>query len=119
MANATAVAIDWASASVKDSRLTVAFSEPPPKGWADELESVIARLRTTGRGWGEISAGKRKLHVEAVQSGAEEDLRHFLESAVLQANAALELEREPDEGDGADEPAGPDEAMAAVFRSFA
>jgi hypothetical protein len=117
MANATALAIDWASASVKDRRLTVALSEPAPKGWSDELERVIAQLRTTGRGWGEISAGKRKLRVEEVRGGAEEELRHFLESAVLQANAALELE--PDAGDGADEPAGPDEAMAAVFRSFA
>jgi hypothetical protein len=116
MANATAVAIDWASASVKDRRLTVALSEPPSKAWSDQLERVIAQLRTTGRGWGEISAGKRKLHVEEVASGAEEELRHFLESAVLQANADVPVE---DEGDSEDERSDDDQRMTEAFRSFA
>ncbi len=77
---------------------------------------MIARLATTGRRWGEVSVGKRKLHVDDVQDGAEDDLRHFLESALLQANAAVGAEP----GDPADpEEGGPDAEMASVFRSFA
>jgi len=110
------VEIDWASASVSDARLTVALSGPAPKGFMPQLERVIARLATSGHRWGEISAGRHKLHVEDVQPGAEADLRHFLESALLQANTALGAEP-ADSPDGAED--GPDEQMASVFRSFA
>ena len=110
------VEIDWATASVKDGRLSVVLSGAPPKGFAAQLEHVIARLATSGHRWGEVSTGKRKLHVEDVESGAEDDLRHFLESALLQANAAVGSES--DESPDAAEP-GPDEQMASVFRSFA
>jgi len=110
------VEIDWASASVSDARLTVALSGAAPKGFTPQLERVIARLATSGRRWGEISAGKHKLHVDDVQPGAEADLRHFLESALLQANTALGAEP-ADSADGAQD--GPDEQMASVFRSFA
>jgi hypothetical protein len=110
------VEIDWGSASVKDARLTVALSGDAPKGFTGQLERVAAQLTTSGHRWGEISAGKRKLHVDDVESGAEEDLRHFLESALLQANAAAGAE--PAGSKDGEEP-GPDERMAAVFRSFA
>jgi hypothetical protein len=116
VSGARAVEIDWATAAVKDARLTVALSGSPPKGFAGELEHVIVRLATAGRPWGEVSVGKRKLHVDDIQSGSEGDLRHFLESALLQANAAVGAEP----GDAPDEAAaGPDEQMAAVFRAFA
>jgi hypothetical protein len=109
-----AVEIEWASAAVEDGRLTVSLSGAP-KGFADELEAVVARLGDHGRGWGEVSVGKRKLHVEDVEQGAEEALRHFLESALLQANAAIGATADEPEDD---EPSGPDAEMASVFRSF-
>jgi hypothetical protein len=115
--NARAVEIDWGTASVKDARLSVGLSGAPPKGLGEQLEHVIARLATTGRQWGEISVGKRKLHVDDVQHGAEADLRHFLESALLQANATVGAE--PADSPDDDPDAGPDEEMTSAFRSFA
>jgi hypothetical protein len=108
-----AVVIEWGSASVSDARLSVELSAPRPKGWSDRFEAVVAQLATRGQRWGEVSLGKRRLHVEDVTAGAEEDLRHFLESAVLQANAAVGAEP------GEDKETGPDADMAARFRSFA
>jgi hypothetical protein len=113
---ARAVEIEWASASVEDAQLSVSLSHPRPKGWSAKLESVLAQLGGHGRGWGDVSLGKRKLQVDGLTPGAEEDLRHFLESAVLQANAAAGVQQDDDEDD---EPSGPDEEMTAVFRSFA
>jgi hypothetical protein len=110
-----AVVIEWRSASVSDARLSVELSAPRPKGWSDRFEAVIGQLAARGHGWGEVSLGKHKLHVDDVTPGAEEDVRHFLESAVLQANAAVGAEPE---GDGDDE-SGPDAEMAARFRAFA
>jgi hypothetical protein len=116
---ARAVEIEWASASVEDARLSVELSDRP-KGWSGKFESVLSQLGGHGRGWGDVSLGKRKLHVEEVDPGAEEDLRHFLESAVLQANAAVGLEPgSGEDDDDDDEPSGPDEEMTATFRSFA
>jgi hypothetical protein len=114
------VEIDWATASVKDARLSVALSGDAPKGFGGQLEHVIARLATSGRRWGEVSAGKRKLHVDDVERGAEDDLRHFLESALLQANAAVGADADADGSESSDagEP-GPDEQMATAFRAFA
>ena len=111
---AHAVEIEWGSASVSDARLSVELSAPRPKHWAERFEAVIAQLGATGRGWGDVSLGKRKVHVEDVQPGHEEDVRHFLESAVLQANAAVGAEPQDEEDE-----AGPDAEMAARFRSFA
>ena len=113
-----AVAIEWDTASVSDGRLSVELSKPRPKGWNEQLESVLAQLARPGHAWGEISVGKRKVHVDDVTPGTEEDLRHLLESAVLQANAAAGATEEPDE-DQDDGASGPDDEMAATFRSFA
>ena len=111
--------IDWASATVKDGRLSVALSGDRPDDWADRFEHVIAQLAHGAGGWGEVDLGKRKLHVEDVEPGAEAELRHFLESAVLQANAAT-VGTEPGEAVEEDEPSDtPDGRMTAVFRSFA
>jgi hypothetical protein len=109
------IGIDWASADVVDGRLTVAFSQKPPKEWRKRLEAVLERLPRAGGGWAEIKVKKRRLRVDAVQPGAEADLYHYLDSALLQANA----------GDGAEdeEPASPrsqrDAALTEAFRAFA
>jgi hypothetical protein len=113
-----AIAIDWRSASVRDGRLTVPLTEPAPAEWQEGLGAVIGRLRRTGRGWGEIEVSERELGVDGVRPGTESDLHHFLESAVLQANAdrgaGEEDSEEEDEAGGSDE----DRRMTEAFRAF-
>jgi hypothetical protein len=109
------IGIDWGSAAVDGGTLTVPFTAKPPAEWIDQLGQVIARLQRGGGGWDGVEVAKKKLRVDGVRPGAESDLRHFLESAVLQANADL---AEDDGGDGA-ERSGADREMTDTFRSFA
>lgn len=86
------------------------------------MREVIERLGREGppRRWGAVKVTRGRITVAHVADGAEADLRHELESAVLQANADL--------GAGADAGAQPvgrdagpsrDERMTAAFRGFA
>ena len=108
--------IDWSSAEVDDGRLTVAVGGRRSSAWTERLEEVLERLGRGGNRWGEIEAGKKKLRVDAVERGAEADLRHFLETAVLQANAD-EPPKEAKKSGG--ERSEADQEMMDVFRSFA
>jgi len=111
-----AIEIEWGSASVDGARLTVALTGKPSKDWREAFERVFERLGSRGSGWGDIELAKRELQVDAVEPGAENDLRHLLESVVLQANASIGAEPGDDE---AEERSGPDEEMTERFRSFA
>lgn len=114
--NPAPIEIDWSTASVQDGRLTVAFTDKPSAEWSERLEEVIERLQRPGVGWGAINVSKKRLRVDAVEPGAESDLRHLVDSAVLQANA----DRERDEDDERDvERSERDQAMTDAFRSFA
>jgi hypothetical protein len=108
--------IDWRSATVEDGRLTVPFAGRPDAGWRERVEHVLGRLDGGGSGWGAIEVGKRKLKVDAVSPGSESDLRHLLESAVLQANADLPADEEEEADDG---PSPADREMTEAFRAFA
>jgi hypothetical protein len=110
--------IDWGSASVDDRSLTVALAGEPSKEWVERVERVIERLHAHGgdSGWGEIKVSKKKITVKDVADGAESDLRHLLESAVLQANA--DLAPEEDEGE-TDKRSEADQQMTEAFRAFA
>ena len=109
-------AIDWSEASVDDGRLTVPFAGKPPKAWTDRVERVVESLRRTGSGWGEIEVGRKKLRVDAVSPGSEGELRHFLESVVLQANTDVPAEDEESDGEERSEV---DQQMTETFRAFA
>ena len=111
------IAIDWASAEVSDGRLTVAFTEKPPKDWTERLQEVIDRLAQHGTGWGSIEIAKKKLHVDAVQPGSEGDLRHHLESALLQANADTNVDTDDDKATSSRSEG--DQALTDAFRAFA
>jgi hypothetical protein len=111
--NEQEVGVDWGAASVTDARLTVPFTSKPSSEWLERLEHVITRLSHGGSGWGEIEVAKKKLRVDDVAPGAESDLHHFLESAVLQANAQGSGEEDAEE-----ERAGPDQEMTDAFRAF-
>jgi hypothetical protein len=111
--------IDWGSAEVDGGLLTVPFTGAPTPDFKDQLSDVIRRLGRGG-GWGEVKVTKSKLRVAAVEEGAEPDLRHFLESAVQQANANLATDEEDgDEAAAEGERSEADEGMTATFRAFA
>jgi hypothetical protein len=112
------VQIDWGSASVDDGKLTVPLEGEPSKEWAERVERVLDRLHSHGSGWGEIKVGKQKLTVSDVAGGSESDLRHLLESAVLQANADLAPD-DDDDSPEADERSEADQQMTDAFRAFA
>ena len=108
--------IDWATASVRDGRLTVEIAGDPGGEWSDRLEEIVERLDRPGSAWGKASVESSTLSVKDVEEGAEADLRHLLESAVLQANA----EFAPDDDDENDDAgSAEDRAMTAAFRAFA
>jgi hypothetical protein len=115
--------IDWSTAEVRDATLTVSVSGDAPDDWTDYVSGVLERLdRGTSR-WGDIEVEDDEFQVEAVRRGAESDLRHLLESAVLQGNAHFDLgDDEDDERDDAEEDEDDDDhdrQMEEVFRSFA
>lgn len=108
--------IDWASAEVKGGNLEVALAGEANAEWAERVQAVVERLDRPGSAWGATKVTKAKVTVEAVSTGAEQDLRHLLDSAAQQANADFAPEVQDDAGDG---PSEEDSAMTEAFRSFA
>jgi hypothetical protein len=107
--------LEWASAEVKDAKLTVELTGESPEGWKESFERTVTLL---GDGdWGEVALKKGKVQVSDVAPGSEEKLRHHLEAIVAQANAAHE-EDEDERSDG-EEPEGPDAEMTERFKAFA
>jgi hypothetical protein len=119
--------LDWGQAKVKDGKLTVSLAGDPPSGWNDTLEKTAALL--SNGDWDTVRMKKHTVTVEGVRPGAEDKLRHFLESVVQQANATHEPDEEDegsDEESGGeeneqqpDEPGNEDSEMTERFRSFA
>jgi hypothetical protein len=118
------VTLDWSSAEVKKSKLTVALDGEVPKGWRRSFEATVRLLG--GGDWGEIQVKRDTVRVSDVEPGSEEKLRHHLEAVVQQANADHEPdESEEDEAPDAvqsepgagDEDEGPDAEMTERFRS--
>ena len=102
--------IEWSSAEVSDGTLTVALSEKTSKEWRERFTGVLERLGGDG-----IEVKKEKVVVSGVEPGKEGDVRHLLESAVLQANADLAPDEESDD---ADQPSDEDRDMTKIFRAF-
>jgi len=122
------VTLNWSTAKVEDSKLTVDLDGELPSGWKDSFDAV-ARLLASSAEWGEVSLkGKKSVRVADVSEGSEERLRHFLESVVAQANADhtpddsdRDEDAEDDEDEGGDDDrdaASPDDEMSERFRSF-
>jgi len=113
--------IDWASAQMEDGALTVELTGKGSKAWKARFENVQALLDTPHATWGEVRLNKSAVKVAGVQQGVEPELRHFLESVVLQANSDTQPETPEDdaETDDASEESDLDEQMTATFRAFA
>ena len=111
--------IDWSAAEVAGGDLSVPLTGEPSKEWTARVAEVVERLKRGGGGWGEVKVGRKAIDVADVEAGAEGDLRHFLEGAVMQANAdfAPAPEAQDEDGDGAASEA--DGEMTGAFRAFA
>lgn len=119
------VGVNWATAQVDKGNLNVELDGELPRGWKKSFERTVRLLG--GGDWGEVRIKKGNVRIAGVMPGTEEKLRHFLDSAVTQANAdhrESQPARSGDEGREGDEaPAGerddPDAEMTARFRAFA
>lgn len=106
--------IDWNTAQVQGRQLSVTLEGKLPKDWAKRFNSVLSVLGQNSSGWGEIAAHKSKITVAEIQEGSEADLRHLLESVVLQANAGSE----PPQSTDVDARTDQERAMTERFRGF-
>jgi hypothetical protein len=122
MAALTQRSIEWGSAEIEDATLTVELGGANSKAWKQRFESVLALLETPHSRWGEVHINRKAIQVADVQPGTETELRHFLESVVLQVNSELPKPEEPEqdaEGETVDEATQADRRMTAAFRAFA
>jgi hypothetical protein len=112
--------IAWDSAQIEDATLTVELTGSASKAWKARFEGVLALLDTPHGGWGEVHLTKKAIEVADLQQGSESELRHFLESIVLQANSdtAPDTSQHDDDSEE-DHGSDPDEQMTATFRAFA
>lgn len=118
------VSVDWSSAEVHDGKLEVELRGEVPREWKESFGRTVALL--PGGDWGKIQLKKNRVLVDGVAEGSEDRLHHFLESVVLQANSALnENKDQTGEGAEADDDADDDQTdpqgaeMTKRFRSFA
>jgi hypothetical protein len=111
------IAIDWSTAQVRERELRVAFAEPISKPERERMTVLVRRLERPGEPWKTIAVKKTQLIVGEIADGAEDAVRHFLESLLLEVNAATA----DDDADGADREQVDkrDQRMTDAFRSFA
>jgi hypothetical protein len=121
--------LDWSTAEVKDSKLTVQVDGDLPDGWQDTFNTTVKLLG--GGAWGEIKLDEQKAEVSDLTPGDEEKIKHFLESVVQQANATHHSDEDEERGEGDDDgedqedeeeseqESDEDKEMADRFQSFA
>jgi hypothetical protein len=123
MAEAEPRRIDWESAVVDDGTLEVELTGSASKDWKQRFERVLALLGTPHSGWGEVRLAKGRVRVERLADGSEDELRHLLESAVIEANSTLQpdsaVDREATGAADEDPVAERDRRMTETFRGFA
>jgi hypothetical protein len=121
MADQQTLAIDWAGAEVQGGTLTAPMSASASKAWRERFGGVLRLLEHSNGGWGKVELAKKAIEVAEVQAGSEADLRHFLESIVVQVNAELApAEESPGKPDApADPQERADREMTETVRSFA
>lgn len=111
----SAVQIDWSSAQVRGGELDVKFAAQPSGAWRKRFELLARRLERPGESWGEIAVKKTRIRVREIGEGAESDVHHFLESVLLETNAA---EQDPATPDGQDDLDDVDRRMTDAFQRF-
>ena len=111
--------IDWRSAEVENATFTVELTGASSKVWKQRFQGFLVLLETPHSRWGAVHLGKGGIQVAEVQQGTETELRHFLESIVLQVNSELPQPQEAEEERHVDQEAQADRQMTAAFRAFA
>lgn len=118
-----APALQWSAAEVQNATLSVPIDGDRPKGWKATFEHTV-RLLGSGA-WGEVSLKRGRVKVTDVTEGSEDELRHFLEGVVQQANAthvdsAEDGDEDTDGGGDASGESGDDAdgRMTSRFRDF-
>jgi hypothetical protein len=114
--------IDWGTAEIEEGTLAFELAGASSKAWKQRFESVLALLETSHSRWGEVSITRKGIRVAGVGQGVETELRHFLESIVMQVNSELpqpEESTEAAEEAHVDEGARVDQQMTTAFRAFA
>lgn len=117
--------LDWSAAEVHDGGLTVPLDGDPPKEWIARFKATVHLLNQGS--WEKVELKKGGIRVKTIAVGDEDRVRHFLESAVLQANSVAAPEESDtdadddvkDSGDAGSAQEGPDVEMTERFRAFA
>jgi hypothetical protein len=78
--------LDWSGAQVSDGTLSVKLTGDVDDEWAQTFARTLALLSSSGT-WGSVEFKKRKLTVEGVEEGSEDNVRFALDGAVQEANA--------------------------------
>lgn len=108
----------WEEAEVHDGELHLTLTADAPRGWASRFRKLLARLGTGGETrWGRISVSRREVKVADVAEGGEGDLRHLLETVLLQVNTDFAPEEEGDTERSPEEQR--DARLTDLFRNFA
>jgi hypothetical protein len=118
MSSSAATWIDWGAAEISDGTLSVPLEGKPPKGFTKRVRDVLAVLDQGSGGWGKITMHKNTIAVAEIQQGSEDELRHLLESALVQANVDLGQDTAGPSTAEPDDHTERDRAMANTFRSF-
>ena len=99
--------LDWNAAEVREGTLTVKVGGEVDDEWEQTFARTLALLSSSGT-WGSVGFKKRKVTVEGVQQGSEDNVRFALDGAVQEANAhhaeddSEESEEDEESGDGDD-----------------
>jgi hypothetical protein len=115
------VKLDWSAAEVHDGTLTVTLDGKPPKEWIARFKATVQLLNHGS--WEKVELKKGEISVKRITAGDEDRVRHFLESALLEANTVLAPDGSDtgpeDSDDAASKQDGPDDEMTKRFRAFA
>lgn len=118
MSDSGATSIDWATAAIHDGTLTVKLTGGDTKTAAKLSAALLELLDRQSGGWGNITIRRGTITVEDVREGSESDLRHLLESVLLEVNSRLDVQSVEAGREAGADPPGPDERMTEAFREF-